>query len=76
MVIFTDALSILSKLQNPRQKYFNDMETALADLAAQTNLTLHGFQHTVGSKENEQADRLPRERGQHDRRGQVHLLRC
>ena len=40
VVIFTDALSVLSKLQNPRQKDLNDVETALIDLAAQTNLVL------------------------------------
>ena len=40
VVIFTDALSVLCKLQNPRQKDLNEVETALIDLAAQTNLIL------------------------------------
>ena len=37
VVIFTDALSALNKPQNPRQKDLNRVETALVDLAAQTN---------------------------------------
>ena len=40
VVIFTDALSVLSKLQNPCQKDLNEVETVLVDLAAQSNLTL------------------------------------
>ena len=51
VVIFTDALSVLNKLQNLRQEDLNKMETALIYLPAQTNLTLHRFQHTAGSKE-------------------------
>ena len=40
MVIFTDTLSVLSKLPNPRQKDLNEVETVLVDLSAQTNLIL------------------------------------
>ena len=40
VVIFTDALSVLSKHQNPHHKDLNEVETALVDLAAQTNLIL------------------------------------
>ena len=40
VVIFTDTLSVLSKLQNPRQKDLSEVETALVDLPAQTNLDL------------------------------------
>ena len=64
VVIFTDALSVLSKLQNPRQKDLNEVETALADLAAQSNLTLLWISALCGIEGNEQADRLAREEGQ------------
>ena len=64
VVIFTDALSVLSKLQNPRQKDLNEMETALADLVAQSNLTLHWIPAHCGIQGNEQADQLAREGGQ------------
>ena len=40
LAIFTHDLSVLSKLQNPSQKYLNEAKSALVDLAAQTNLTL------------------------------------
>ena len=59
VVIFTNALSVLCKLQNPRQKNLNEVETALADLAAQSNLTLSGFQHTAGSREMNRKTSLP-----------------
>ena len=62
--IFTDALSVLSKLQNPCQKDLKEVETALADLAAQTNLTLQWIPAHCGIQGNEQADRLAREGGQ------------
>ena len=61
MVTFTDALSVLSKLQNPRQKDLNEVETALVDLAAQANLTLQWIPAHCGIQGNEQADRLTRE---------------
>ena len=61
VVIFSDALSVLNKLQNPRQKDLDEVETALVDLAAQTNLTL---QWRI--KGNEQTDRLARKGGQLD----------
>ena len=61
MVIFTDALSVLSKLQNPHQKDLSEVETALVDLAAQTNLILQWIPAHCGIQGNEQADRLARE---------------
>ena len=64
MVIFTDALSVLSKLQNPHQKDLGEVKTALADLAAQTNLILQWIPAHCGIQGNEQADRLAREGGQ------------
>ena len=64
VVIFTDALSVLSKLQNPHQKDLSEVETALVDLAAQTNLILQWIPAHCGIQANEQADRLAREGGQ------------
>ena len=64
VVIFTDALSVLSKLQNPHQKDLNGVETALVDLAAQSNLTLQWISAHCGIEGNEQADWLSREGGQ------------
>ena len=61
VVIFTDALSVLSKLQNPTQKDLNKVETALVDLAAQSNLTLQWIPAHCGIQGNEQTDRLARE---------------
>ena len=58
MIIFTDALSALSKFQNPCQKDVNEVEIALVDLAAQTNLTLQWIPAHYGIKGNEQADRF------------------
>ena len=66
VAIFTDALSVLNKLQNPRQKDLNEVETALVDLAAQTNLTLQWIPALCGIQGNEQADRLAWEGGQSD----------
>ena len=63
VVIFTDALSVLSKLQNPRQKDLNEVETALVDLAAQANLTLQWILAHHGIQGNEQADQIAREGG-------------
>ena len=63
MVIFTDALSVLSKIQNPRQKDVSEVETALVDLAAQTNLIVQWNPALCGIQGNEQADRLAREGG-------------
>ena len=40
VVVFTDALSDFNKLQTPHQKNLNEVEAALADLAAQTNQIL------------------------------------
>ena len=40
VIIFTDALSVLNKPPNPRQKDLSKMDTAQVNLAAQTNLTL------------------------------------
>ena len=64
VVIFTGALSVLSKLQNPRQKDLNEVETALVDLAAQSNLTLQWIPALCGIQGNEQADQFAREGGQ------------
>ena len=64
VVIFPDALSILSKLPNPRQTDLNEVETALVDLAAQSNLTLQWIPAHCGIQGNEQADQLAREGGQ------------
>ena len=61
MVIFKDTLSVLNKLQDPHQKDLNEVETALVDLAAQTNLTLKWIPAHCGIQGNEQADRLARE---------------
>ena len=66
VVIFTNALSVLSKLQNPRQKDLNEVETVLVDLAAQTNLTLRWIPAHCGTQGNEQADRFAREGGKLD----------
>ena len=57
------SLSVLNKLPNPLQKDLNEVETALVDLAAQTNLTLQWIQAHSGIKGNEHADRLAREGG-------------
>ena len=69
MVIFTDALSVLSILQNPRQKDLNEVETALVDLAAQSNLTLQWIPAHCGIQGNEWADQLAREGGQLEQKG-------
>ena len=64
MVIFTEALYVLSKLQSPCQKDLNEVETALVDLAAQSNLTLQWIPAHCRIQGNEQADQLAREGGQ------------
>ena len=64
VVIFTDALSVLSKLQNPLQKDLNEVETALINLAAQTTLILQWIPAHCMIQGNEQTDRLAREGGQ------------
>ena len=66
MAIFTDALSVLNKLENPHQKDLNEVETVLVDHAAQTNRTLQWIPAHCGIIGNEQADRFARERGQLD----------
>ena len=53
-----------SKLQNPRQKDLSEVENALVDLAAQTNLILQWIPAHCWIQGNEQADRLAREGGQ------------
>ena len=63
VLIFTDALSVLNKFQNAHQKDLNEVETVLADLAAQANPTLQWIPAHCRIKGNEQADRLAREGG-------------
>ena len=65
VVIFT-ALSVLNKLQNPRQKDLSEVQTALVNFTAHTNLSLHWIKAHCGIQGNEQADRLASERGQLD----------
>ena len=75
MVIFTDALSVLSKLQNPRQKDLNEVETTLVDLAAQTNLIIcSGFQHTAGFKEMSKQTGLTRREASWNKRTDTPLI--
>ena len=64
MVIFTDALSVLSTLRNPRQKDLNELATVLVDLTARTDLALQWVPAHGGVKGNKQADRLAKEGGQ------------
>ena len=68
VVIFTDALSVLSKLQNPCHKDLNELESVLVDLAVLPKLTLQWIPAHCGIRGNEQADRLAREGGQLDQR--------
>ena len=73
VVIFTDALSVLSKLKNPHQKDLSEVETALVVLAAQTNLILQWIPAHCGIQGNEQADRLASEGGQLEQEDRYHL---
>ena len=66
VVIFIYAPSVLNKLQNPRQKDLNKVETALVNLAAQKNLILQSILAHCGIKGNEQTDRLAQDGGQLD----------
>ena len=68
VVIFTLYSLCSQQLQNPRQKDLSEVETALVDLAAQTNLTLQRISAHCGIQGNEQADRLAREGDQLDQR--------
>ena len=61
-------LSVLSQLQNPRQKDLNEVETALVDLAAQTNLTLRWIPAHCGIQGDEQANRVDKEGSQLDQK--------
>ena len=59
MVIFTDALSVLSKLQIPTRKISVRWKLPWSiDLAAQTNLILQWTPVHCGIQGNEQANRL------------------
>ena len=51
-------LFVLNKLQNSHQKDLNEVNTALVDLAAQTNLTLQWIPAHCRIKGNEQAEGL------------------
>ena len=68
VVIFTDALSVLSKPQYPHKKDLNEVETALVNIVAQTNLTLQWIPAHCRIQGNEQVDWLAREGGQPDQR--------
>ena len=63
---YTTELTHQVKLQNPLQKDLSEVETALIDLAAQSNLTLQWIPAHCGIQGNEQADSFVREGDQLD----------
>ena len=66
VVIFTDALSVLHALKDPRSKGLNALNSTLSDLATQVKLTLQWIPAHCGVQGNETADRLAKEGGQLD----------
>ena len=66
MVIFTDALSVLSALEDLRNKELNALASTLSDLATQVKLTLQWMSAHCGIYGNEMADRLAKKGGQLD----------
>ncbi|KAK7095978.1 hypothetical protein V1264_005326 [Littorina saxatilis] len=58
VVIFTDALSVLSALHNPRKKDLNELAAVLVSFTADTELTLQWVPAHCGIHGNEQADSL------------------
>ena len=64
VVIFTDALSVLQTLQNPKKKDLNELVTALIRLAGHRAVTLQWIPAHCGIQGNEIADSLAREAGQ------------
>ena len=66
VVIFTDGLSVLSKLQNPRQKSTNDVELPWSTSQPRQTWSCSGFHHTAGSKEMNTTGRLNRDESQQD----------
>lgn len=66
IVIFTDALSVLQALQNPKSKELDRLSGTLATLAKSANLTLQWIPAHCGVQGNEIADALAKEGGKLD----------
>lgn len=63
VVIFTDALSVLCALKDPRNKTLNNLNSSLSNLATQVKLTIQWIPAHCGVHGNETADRLAKEGG-------------
>ena len=63
IVIFTDALSVLHAVQNPRKKDLNEPTIVLSELSSQADLILQWIPVHCGTYGNEKADRLAKEGG-------------